>query len=176
MDRVKGLFKIYEDQRVLLELLATHFLPVNKVSCLFSIHGELSPFDFYRLELSREPLNCPVERNILIRDKVSDILHCQSSHHVVLKLTRSCIQSIHLRCGSFGSIIRFRIKNPDLDFSKECAGKRSSKPHPNVCHSFKKARENAKNQSNVTLTGVSERTSFPQPSIVGVSQRPFSLK
>ena len=40
------------------------------------------------------------------------------------------IQRIHLRCGSFGSIIRFwisvrkrnirfRIKNPDLDFSKE---------------------------------------------------------
>ena len=40
------------------------------------------------------------------------------------------IQRIHLRCGSFGSIIRFwilvkkrnirfRIKNPDLDFSQE---------------------------------------------------------
>ena len=40
------------------------------------------------------------------------------------------IQRIYLRCGSFGSIIRFsilvkkryirfRIKNPDLDFSKE---------------------------------------------------------
>ena len=39
-------------------------------------------------------------------------------------------QRIHLRCGSFGSIIRFsilakkryirfRIKNPDLDFSEE---------------------------------------------------------
>ena len=30
----------------------------------------------------------------------------------------SCIQSIHLRCGSFGSIIRFRFKNPDLDLAK----------------------------------------------------------
>ena len=57
---------------------------------------------------------------------------------VVKKRVGSCIQSIrcdmilriHLCCGSFGSIIRFwilvkkrnirfRIKNPDLDFSKE---------------------------------------------------------
>ena len=50
------------------------------------------------------------------------------------------IQRIHLRCGSFGSIIRFwilvkkrnirfRIKNPDLDFSKET--------HPKYqCHMF----------------------------------------
>ena len=45
------------------------------------------------------------------------------------------IQRIYLRCGSFGSIIRFsilvkkrhirfRIKNPDLDFSKETRPKR----------------------------------------------------
>ena len=34
-------------------------------------------FDFYRLELKREPLNCPVDRNILIRDTVSDLLHCR---------------------------------------------------------------------------------------------------
>ena len=31
-------------------------------------------FDFCRLELKREPLNCPVDRNILIRDTVSDLL------------------------------------------------------------------------------------------------------
>ena len=31
-------------------------------------------FEFYRLELNREPLNCPVDRNILIRDKVGDLL------------------------------------------------------------------------------------------------------
>ena len=29
------------------------------------------------------------------------------------------IQRIHLRCGSFGSILCFRIKIPDLDFSNE---------------------------------------------------------
>ena len=45
-------------------------------------------------------------------------------------LVLDMIQGIHLRCGSFGSIMRFRIlvkkrnirfwiKNPDLDFSKE---------------------------------------------------------
>lgn len=34
-------------------------------------------FDFYRLELKREPLNCPVDRNILIRDTVSDLLNCR---------------------------------------------------------------------------------------------------
>ncbi|KAM7448933.1 hypothetical protein ABFA07_003197 [Porites harrisoni] len=47
---------------------------------------------FRRLELNREPLNCPVDRNILIRDKVSDLLHCRSSHHpcsIDRKLTRS---------------------------------------------------------------------------------------
>ena len=59
-----------------------------KVSCLFSIYRLLSLFDFYRLELNGEPLNCPVDWNILIRDKVSDLLHCQSSHHVALKLAR----------------------------------------------------------------------------------------
>ena len=32
----------------------------------------LSKFDFYRLELRRESLNCPVDRNILLRDKVSE--------------------------------------------------------------------------------------------------------
>ena len=31
-------------------------------------------FEFYRLELNREPLNCPVDRNILTRDKVGDLL------------------------------------------------------------------------------------------------------
>ena len=36
-----------------------------------------SKFDFYRLELRRESLNCPVDRNILIRDTVSDLLHCR---------------------------------------------------------------------------------------------------
>ena len=31
-----------------------------------------SKFDFYRLKLRRESLNCPVDRNILIRDRVSE--------------------------------------------------------------------------------------------------------
>ena len=33
-------------------------------------------------------------------------------------LVLDVIQRIHLHCGSFGSIIRFWIKNPDLDFIK----------------------------------------------------------
>ena len=52
--------------------------------CLFSIYRQFSPFHLDRLELNREPLNCPVDRNILIRDKVGDLLHCRSSYHVVL--------------------------------------------------------------------------------------------
>ena len=48
-----------------------------KVSCLFSLHRLFSPFHFYRLELNGEPLNCPVDRNTLIRDKVGDLLHCR---------------------------------------------------------------------------------------------------
>ena len=35
--------------------------------------------------------------------------------YLVLDMT----QRIHLHCESFGLIIRFWIKNPDLDFSKE---------------------------------------------------------
>ena len=54
-----------------------------------------------------------------------------------------------------------------------CAVKRSFKPHPNVCYSVKKARESTKNQSTVTLTGVSEWTSFQLPSIVRVVYREF---
>ena len=57
------------------------------------------------------------------------------------------IQRIHLRCGSFGSIIRFwilvkkrnirfRIKNPNLDFSKE------THPHKFTCKLQTKFYEN----------------------------------
>ena len=63
----------------------TEALPQScKVSCLFSIYRLFSPFHFYRLELNGEPLNCPVDRNTLIRDKVGDLLHCRSYHHAVL--------------------------------------------------------------------------------------------
>ena len=41
-------------------------LPTVRISLPFSY------FDCYRLKLKREPLNCPVDRNILIRDKVGD--------------------------------------------------------------------------------------------------------
>ena len=40
---------------------------------IFNVYRLLSSFHLDRLELNREPLNCPVDRNILIRDKVGDL-------------------------------------------------------------------------------------------------------
>ena len=65
-------------------LLKSYCSPTRFHACFQYTVNIFSPFHFDRLELLREPLNCPVDRNILIRDKVGDLLHCRSSYHAVL--------------------------------------------------------------------------------------------
>ena len=56
-----------------------------------------SKFDFYRLELRRESLNCPVDRNILIRGRVSE--------HTTTTTTSLIIQFYH-----FYTVVCYRLK------------------------------------------------------------------
>ena len=66
-----------------------------------------SYFDCYRLKLKGEPLNCPVDRNILIRDKVGD--HTTTNYGIPPNNIRAIPE-----------LSKFKLAISDLKFDADC--------------------------------------------------------